>query len=126
MQFGYQWCYAYRTIFGHLSTASPVTFFTGPVIGPPFNFALGGVGTNDPQCSATSTITNIAIAGNILTVTTANTYVAGLSIGFSGLTTATFLNGQTVQILVASPTQFTALLSTRRLCFRPRYRHGNF
>ena len=56
-----------------------------------------------------ATITNVQVLGNILTVTAANTFMAGGTIyNFSGLTTATFLNGQTVTIQTASGTQFTA------------------
>lgn len=58
--------------------------------------------------TAGAAIGNVAIAGNVLTVTAPNEFVAGQSVIFSGLATATFLNGQTVTVLTASPTQFTA------------------
>lgn len=108
-QFGYQWVYAYRTIYGHLSTASPATVSTLPVIDTTLSFALSGVGTSDPQCAnVTAAIANVTISGNILTIGTVNRYVPGLSVSFTGLTTATFLNGQTVQILSATGSNFTA------------------
>lgn len=54
-------------------------------------------------------ITHINVTGNILTVTCNNSFTAtGTIYNFSGLTGATFLNGQSVTIMTASPTQFTA------------------
>ena len=68
--------------------------------------AFGGTAVG----SATiATITNIAINGsNLLTVTCANTFAAAQQITLSGLTTARFLNGQTVTIVTPGLTQFTA------------------
>ena len=103
---GYQWCYAFRTIYGHLSTASPLTYPTGSGIGP-FTMPLSGVGTSDPQCNGTAPVTQISIQNNILTVKCANSFVPGLSMTFS-LAVATFLNTVTVTILSSSATQFTA------------------
>lgn len=54
-------------------------------------------------------ITNISInSSNVLQVTAGNHFLAGASVTLKGLTTAIFLNGQTVTILSASGTQFTA------------------
>jgi len=53
-------------------------------------------------------ITNVAITSNVLTITATNTFVPGQIVTFTGLTTATFLNGQTVTIATASGSQFTA------------------
>lgn len=53
-------------------------------------------------------ITQIAISGNVLTVTVANTYAPGTQITLNGLSTAAFLNGQIVTVLTATGTQFTA------------------
>lgn len=47
---GYQWVYAYHTCFGHVSTASPVTANTGPIIGTSYSVPLSGTGSPDPQC----------------------------------------------------------------------------
>lgn len=57
-----------------------------------------------------SAVTNVAIVGNVLTVTATNTNLLspGQQETFSGLATATFLNGQTVTIATVTPTQFTA------------------
>jgi hypothetical protein len=58
----------------------------------------------------TSTITNVGIASNVLTVISNNSFQAGQSVFLTGLTSAAslFLNNQTVTLLTASPTQFTA------------------
>ena len=58
--------------------------------------------------STTSTITNIDITTNVLTVSCVNTFEVGEVVNLTGLTTATYLNGQTVQVASASGTQFTA------------------
>jgi hypothetical protein len=55
-----------------------------------------------------ATITNIAINGDVLTVTAANSFKAGQVATFAGVGTNTFLNGQQVAILSATGTQFTA------------------
>lgn len=106
IQAGYVWGYAYRTIWGHLSTCSPLSYPTGPGIGP-FSVTIGGVGTADPQCTQVLPIANIAINNNVLTVTFGAfpvNLVPGQSYTFSGVTTAAFLNGQTV--IVSTVNQF--------------------
>lgn len=55
-----------------------------------------------------ATITNIAIANDLMTVTAANTFKAGQVATFAGVGTNTFLNGQQVAILSATGAQFTA------------------
>ena len=57
------------------------------------------------------TITGIAINANVLTVTCNNVFGPGAPITLTGLTNATFLNGQTVTIATSSPTQFTAVFT---------------
>jgi hypothetical protein len=64
--------------------------------------AFGGV---------TAAITSTSITANILTVTAANTFNVGDSILFDGLTASTFLNGQTVTVLTATGTSFTAIFA---------------
>jgi len=66
-----------------------------------------------------ATITNVAI-GTItgppdettLTITGSNSFSEGQLVTLTGLTNATFLNGLTVQIISATPTQFTAAFTT--------------
>src|SRR5208282_2830593 len=65
-----------------------------------------------------ATITNVAIATTgtpaetTLTITAINTFSEGQLATLTGLTNATFLNGLTVQVLSADPTQFTAAFTT--------------
>jgi hypothetical protein len=69
--------------------------------------------------STLASVTSVQITGNVLTCQAVNTFVAGQSISFSGMTSATFLNGTglntypenvTVTVLAAglSGTQFSA------------------
>lgn len=180
---GYKWCYAFRTLYGHLSSASPLLNSNGPILGAQqatitafsissnvvtftaankffvgdtvqiqglatgtylnnqtltvlssglstsqfsANFTHANVGstsdsgtavpvvaqltgqrTANSQCNATATITNVSLTGNIGTVTCANNFVPGLSVTFTGLTTAIWLNNQQVQIISATATQIT-------------------
>jgi len=55
-----------------------------------------------------ASITNIAITTDVLTVTANNTFQVGETVALAGLTTATFLNAQSVTILTATTLQFTA------------------
>jgi hypothetical protein len=70
--------------------------------GSPYNI------TAAPPTGGTATITSVAITTNVLTILAVNTFQVGDQITFSGVGTATFLNGQTVTILTRSGTQFTA------------------
>lgn len=65
--------------------------------------ALGG----DNSAGTTSTITNFALTSNVGTITATNTFAVNQIVWLSGLTTATFLNGQSVQVASASGSQFT-------------------
>jgi hypothetical protein len=58
--------------------------------------------------SIRATITNIDITTNVLTVQCLNDFEPGEIVNLSGLTTATYLNNQTVTVSTASGTQFTA------------------
>jgi DNA-binding beta-propeller fold protein YncE len=55
-------------------------------------------------------ITGFSIAGNVVTFTAQNTLLAGASVTIAGLSTGTYLNGQTLTVLPAglSSTQFEA------------------
>lgn len=74
------------------------------------------IGSTEPWCSIittwsfggglTATITQVQIdLSNVCTITCANTFSAGEVVSLSGLTTATFLNGQTVTLTSATSTQ---------------------
>ncbi len=56
-----------------------------------------------------ATITRVAINGSdVLTITAVNSFVVGQPVSFANVGTATFLNGVTVIVLTATPSQFTA------------------
>lgn len=98
VQSGYTYAYGFRTIYGQLSTLSPL-LTVGAVMGP-LSIPLVGQGTADSQCSHTLAINNIIISGNVLTVSyVGGAPAAGQTYLLAGLTGATFLNGKTVQIL---------------------------
>jgi hypothetical protein len=180
--FGYSYVYGFRTIYGHITTCSPISFNTGPSLGPQQvaitsfaintnvvifqgvnNFVVGSTfsvsnlsigtylnnvplvvistglsttqfeaafvygnvsstadngiaipliarlsqtGTASSLCNSTATITAVAVSANLVTVTAVNNFSPGLWVTLSGVTTATFLNGQQVQIANATSTQF--------------------
>ena len=56
----------------------------------------------------TAQITNVALTNNLLTVQAVNTFVPGAVLEITGLQNATFLNNETVTVLAATGTQFTA------------------
>lgn len=56
----------------------------------------------------TANIANVAIANNILTIDAINRFLPNEVLELSGLTAATFLNGQVITVLSATGTQFTA------------------
>lgn len=145
---GYEYVYGFRTIYGHLTTASPFSNNTGAILGPVNgaiasfsitsnvatftgvnNFIVGNVfeveGLTTPVgllldgqsftvtsavSSETFPLTSVSITANVLTVQAFNNLVAGQQVTFSGVGSATFLNGQTVTVLAGglSGTQFEA------------------
>ena len=78
------------------SSAAPwnsgLTYTTGDVV----NFA-----------GDSASITNVAITTNVATLLAVNSFTVGEVVNLSGLTTATFLNSQSVTITAAAPTQFS-------------------
>lgn len=78
-----------------VATASPTQFTA--------NFTNADYGLN-------ATISQVQVSGNILTITTSapHTFLPGTKVTFSGVGTATFLNGQTVSIVSTASTTFTA------------------
>lgn len=80
------------------------------VLGPPFSWWWNNkelVFTCDPT-PATATITQIAITGNVVTVTANNSFAVGNLVTVNGLTTASFLEDQILRIDTVTPTTFTA------------------
>lgn len=65
------------------------------ILGPPFSWWWNSesLALTCSTTALTGTITNVAITTNVLTLTTTQTFPVGTYVLFSGLTTATFLNG---------------------------------
>ena len=82
--FGYAYVYAYRTIYGHLSTSSPFSNNTGAIIGP-----LNG------------SIAEFSITSNIVTFFGSNNFIPGNVFQVTGLTFGTYLNEQSFTVLSA-------------------------
>lgn len=69
------------------------------------------VGSVVQFAGASATITNVVIATNIATLTATNTFTIGAPVTITGLTTATYLNNQTVIVTASSGTTFTFTFS---------------
>lgn len=95
--FGTSYVYCYRTIYGHLSTASPVSINTGSIFGP-----------------VVATITSFSITNGVVTFTGVNNFIPGNVFTVQGLSVGTYLNNQAFTIISAglSPTSFSALFTT--------------
>lgn len=79
-----------------LATAAPAVAATGEAYG---SFRARSI---------RATITNVDITTNVLTVQCSNNFEPGEIVNLSGLTTATYLNNQTVTVATATGSQFTA------------------
>src|ERR1035438_1246513 len=75
------------------------------ILGPPFSWWWNTqeVAFTTSATPNTSAITNVSVAAGIATITTANTFAVGNLVLPSNVATATFLNGQLLIILTASP-----------------------
>jgi hypothetical protein len=91
--FGTSYVYGFRTIYGHITTCSPISDSTGAILGPQ------NVG-----------VTAFSITGNVVTFTGVNNFVPGSTFTVDGLDIGLYLNGQTFIVLAAglSPTSFSA------------------
>lgn len=69
-----------------------------------------GASSSNSECNATATITNVVVSGGVCTITAANNFTPGIWVSFSGLSTATFLNGTTQQVVTANANSFTVSL----------------
>jgi DNA-binding beta-propeller fold protein YncE len=67
----------------------------------------------------TFTITGFSITNNVVTFTAANSLQAGMSVTIAGLSTGTYLNGQTLTVLSSglSSTQFEAAFTNSNVLF---------
>jgi Baseplate J-like protein len=88
------------TQFGDLITA--ITSSTGTVITSSSNTSV-----NVP----TAVISNVVLANNLATIVAQNSFVPGMVVEISNLANATFLNGESLTILSATPTAFTSLFT---------------
>jgi len=112
---------AYISASAEGATSNPIAIYVHPVV---TSVVLGGdsLGSclNDPTtacaqdatqsngCSVQNSITEFSITNNVVTFIAPNSLTAGQSVTISGLTTGTYLNGQTLTVLTASSTLFTA------------------
>jgi hypothetical protein len=59
----------------------------------------------------TDPITAFSVSSNVVTIDAANTLIIGNIVKISGLSTGTYLNGRSLTVTFATPTQFTASFS---------------
>ncbi len=84
------------------------------ILAPPFEFWWN---TQELSFTTSSTaysapLTNVSVTAGIATINTVNTFAVGNLVIPSAVATATFLNGQLLIILTATPTQITAAVTT--------------
>jgi hypothetical protein len=65
----------------------------------PLLSTIAGVGTGSPLCNSIAAITAFSVTANIITLTASNNFQPGLWVTLTGLSVATFLNGQQVQVI---------------------------
>ena len=84
------------------------------ILAPPFEWWWNTqeLGFTTSSTAYSAPITNVSVTAGIATITTANTFAVGNLVIPSGVTSATFLNGQLLIVLTASPTQITAAVTT--------------
>lgn len=87
-----------------LAWAAGATFKVG-------DFIVDSTGVLELVQGIMAPVTNVAIAGNILTLSIAQNFAVGANVQLSSLVNATFLNGVTVQIVSSTGTQITANLT---------------
>ena len=83
----------------------------------------GSIAANAPNTTfvAGASISQVSITSNVLTVIAPNTFTVGQSVGLIGFKASalTFLNEQTVTIVTASASQFTAAFTHANLALTP-------
>lgn len=87
--------------------AAATVFNAASSDGVPADFIVDANNNVQQVTGILATVTNVAVSGNIGTVTAANNYSPGMLVTFTGVGTATFLNGQQVTLTSATATQFT-------------------
>lgn len=83
------------------------------ILSPPFEWWWNNqeVSFTCATAPASSTITNVAVTSNVVTLTTSNSWTVNDQVLVSGVTTATFLNGTLLTVLTASSSQITAFFA---------------
>lgn len=89
---------------------------TGAVCGGTYNRFTGGSVPDYTTCNApanvVANITSSSVTSNVVTLTSNNTFTPGQKVAFAGLTSASFLNGQSATIATATSTSFTVNFTT--------------
>lgn len=91
---GYVYIYAFRTIYGHLTTASPYSNNTGAILGP-----LNG------------SISGYSITSDVVTFFGSNNFIPGNVFTVQGLVTGVYLNEQVFTVISATDSQIFPLTS---------------
>ena len=94
--YGYAYVYAFRTVYGHLTTGSPFSNNTGAILGP-----LNG------------SIQSFSITANIATFFGSNNFIPGNIFTVAGLTTGTYFNEQIFTVIAANPSSSFPLTATQ-------------
>jgi len=83
------------------------------ILSPPFEWWWNNqeISFTCATAPASSTITNVSLTSNTVTLTTSNSWVANDQVLVSGVTTASFLNGALLTVLTATSSQITAFFS---------------
>jgi hypothetical protein len=82
---------------------------TGSAAAVPCAWSIDG--PSNPAYGTGFTVTGFSISGNVVTVLCTNTLTQGLNVQIDGLSTGTYLNGQTLNVISATGSQFTAAFS---------------
>ena len=103
---GTSYVYGFRTIYGHLTTCSPVSVNTGAIFGP----QAASITAYDITNSATVIFTG---TNNMIPRSVLAGHVAGNVFTVRGLTTPVglLLNNRTFRVTAATPTTFTAVIT---------------
>jgi uncharacterized phage protein gp47/JayE len=96
--------YVNGTDYALVALPSPSGTPGGPYVGSYRTYGL-------ELLTSSKTITNVAINNNILTLTCNNSFGVGAPLTLDGLTTATFLNGQSIVVATSNGASLTAVYS---------------
>lgn len=98
----------FTAAFTHANVSStPDSGIVSPIISQ-----ISGAGVDDSRLDYSVAVTNVSVAGNLVTMDCDNIFFPGNTILITGMSGATFLNDFTLQIETATPTQITAYFVT--------------